>query len=168
MNRLSAFALTLICTSFAITSSGAELGSAAPSFNLKSLANSSSAQIQLSDYRGKVVYLDFWASWCGPCQRSFPALEQLRQKYSAKGFEVVAINMDENAADALSFLKKHPVSFPIAQDASGAVGETYALTGMPSAYLIGPDGKVQKVIEGFDGDKEIHAIEIAVQALLEH
>ncbi len=167
MSKLTQLALAMACSLAAICSSGADLGRQAPDFQLNSLANTSGAQLRLGDYRGKVVYLDFWASWCGPCQRSFPALEQLRQKYAARGFEVVAINLDENSADALNFLKQYPVSFPIAQDSSGKIGETYALTGMPSAFLLDADGKVAQVLEGFDGDKELAALETKVQTLLD-
>ncbi len=168
MKTLNRMVLSLACALFSICSSGAEPGSQAPDFQLNSLANASSPQVRLGDYRGKVIYLDFWASWCGPCQRSFPALEQLRQKFAARGFEVVAINLDENSADAMSFLKQHPVSFPIAQDSSGKIGETYGLTGMPSAYLLDSQGKVVRVIEGFDGAKEVQALEVSIQQLLGH
>ena len=137
----------------------------APAFTLPGLPNSSPAQLNLNDYRGKVVYVDFWASWCLPCKQSFPQLNRLRQQYKSQGFEVIAINLDENLADAQAFLTKLPVDFPIALDPRGVIAEAYSIKGMPSAYIIDRQGKVQQVIEGFASD-EASKIENWIKPLL--
>ena len=110
--------------------------------------------VSLEDFRGKVVYLDFWASWCVPCIKSFPWMDEIKQKYSEKGFEIIAINLDKDRAAADDFLKKLNVSFTIAFDESGDSAAKYKLKGMPTSYLIGRDGKVYASHIGFiDKDK---------------
>ena len=111
--------------------------------------------VSLEDFRGKVVYLDFWASWCVPCIKSFPWMDEIKQKYSEKGFEIIAINLDKDRAAADDFLKELNVSFTIAFDESGDSAAQYKLKGMPTSYLIGRDGKVYASHIGFiDKDKE--------------
>ena len=110
--------------------------------------------VSLKDFRGKVVYLDFWASWCVPCIKSFPWMDEIKQKYSEKGFEIIAINLDKDRAAADDFLKELNVSFTIAFDESGDSAAQYKLKGMPTSYLIGRDGKVYASHIGFiDKDK---------------
>lgn len=138
----------------------------APAFTLGGMANVKPGQkISLNDYKGKVVYLDFWASWCGPCRKSLPALNDIRNKYSSRGFEVIAINVDENPDDGLKFLREYSVSYPIAYDPNGAVPTAYQLKGMPYAFLIDRKGVVRHIHEGYrDGDQ--NKIETMVKALL--
>src|SRR5690349_9791346 len=100
-----------------------ESGSSAPTFEGPTLKDS--GKLRLEDFRGKVVYLDFWASWCGPCRVSLPMLEELRREYQAKGFEVIAVNVDENPQDALDFLKKYPVTYPVVRDPQQAIARLY-------------------------------------------
>lgn len=122
-------------------------GDKAPDFEIPRLE--SQGMISLKQYRGKVVYVDFWASWCGPCRQSLPALNDIRKEFRKKGFEVIAINLDEERDDAMEFLKEFPVAYPTARDTSGEVPEAYGLVGMPTAYLVDRKGKVQLVHEGF-------------------
>lgn len=138
----------------------------APPFTLGGMANVKPGQkISLSDYKGKVVYLDFWASWCGPCRKSLPALNDIRNKYASRGFEVIAINVDENPEDGLKFLREFSVSYPVAYDPKGAVPATYQLKGMPYAFLIDRQGTVHHIHEGYrEGDQA--KIETMVKALL--
>lgn len=142
-----------------------EIGKPAPGLVLTTLSNHNDAGFTLADYRGKVVYLDFWASWCGPCRASFPVLNELRTKYQAEGFEVVGVNLDENTADANGFLKKFPVSFPLATDPKGAAAQIFQIKGMPSAVIIDKKGVARAEIVGFHKD-EPQKIEQLVSQLL--
>jgi thiol-disulfide isomerase/thioredoxin len=110
----------------------------APAFELRA----ESKDVKLSDYRGKVVYLDFWASWCDPCRRSFPWMNELQSRYGQDGFAVIAINLDESTEDAKKFLQQIPASFDIAYDPSGKTAEAYGLRAMPSSYLIDRNGQL--------------------------
>lgn len=122
-------------------------------------------KLSLSDLKGRVVYVDFWASWCGPCRKSFPALDQLRAELSAQGFEVYAINLDEKVADTEAFLKKFPVKFPLLHDAAGKTAEQFGVMGMPTAYLLDQQGVIRKVHQGFK-NKDIAKIRSEVLSLL--
>jgi len=133
---------------------GAAVGAPAPDVQLPQLPGGE--ELRLSSLRGKVVYLDFWASWCGPCRISFPQLEQLRTELGSQGFEVYAINVDEVEADARQFLAEVPVNYPVVYDGSGATPQAYGVMGMPTGYLIDRDGVVRYIHQGFkrsDGAK---------------
>ena len=97
----------------------------------------------------KVLYIDFWASWCGPCVKSFPFLEQLHKELGAQGLEVIGVNLDEDVADAKQFLVDYPVTFAIVSDPEQHCAKSFGLKGMPSSYLIGRDGVVRHVQMGF-------------------
>ena len=103
----------------------------------------------LTQYQGKVVYLDFWASWCKPCRHSFPWMNAMQQKYAADGLVIVAVNLDEQTADAAKFLKEVPADFSIVYDPQGKLAEHYELIGMPTSFLISRDGAVIKKHQGF-------------------
>lgn len=165
--RLSSVAFSVLFSGLvALPALAADVGSPAPTFSLESIKNTPAGQkISAANYKGKIVYVDFWASWCIPCQSSFPVLEKLRAKYKDKGFEVVAINMDENLEDANKFLAKYPVSFPIARDAAGTVAEQFKVKGMPTAYILDAKGAVLHVVEGFNEAKETALIESALKTL---
>ncbi len=126
-----------------------EVGQAAPEFDLPGRL----AAVKLSDYKGKTVYLDFWASWCGPCKQSFPWMNEMQTRYSGKGLRVVGINVDQKTDDAKSFLNGTPASFDVAFDVSGKTPKSYAIKGMPTSVLIGPDGKVLSVHTGFKDEQ---------------
>jgi cytochrome c biogenesis protein CcmG/thiol:disulfide interchange protein DsbE len=98
----------------------------------------------LPDLRGKVVIVDFFASWCGPCKESFPVLEELHQKYGAKGLVIGAVNVDKKKSDMEEFLKKHPVTFTVVRDgANKLVGEVKPPT-MPSSFVLDKDDETRK------------------------
>jgi cytochrome c biogenesis protein CcmG, thiol:disulfide interchange protein DsbE len=161
------FFVTLVSALLLSTSVHAlDAGNKAPNFSLGVIKNTPAKKISLADYKGKVVYVDFWASWCGPCQRSFPVLDKIRTKYKNQGFEVLAINMDEKVEDANGFLDKYPVSFPIAHDPVGKVGDLYQLKGMPSGYIVDRSGVVNYVVVGFDEKTEAATIEAKISALV--
>lgn len=104
---------------------------------------------QLSELRGRLVYLDFWASWCGPCRQSFPWMATLQQKYGARGLQVLAINLDKQRQDADAFLARHPAGFALAFDPQAVAAQRFAIQGMPSSVLIAPDGRVLWRHRGF-------------------
>jgi thiol-disulfide isomerase/thioredoxin len=104
---------------------------------------------KLSDLKGQVVYLDFWASWCKPCRKSFPWMNQMQNKYAGKGLQIIAINLDTEEALAKAFLDKVPAQIPIVYDPEGKIASDYQLLGMPSSYLIDKKGKIRFAHKGF-------------------
>lgn len=125
----------------------------APNFTVQHLLDD--ARISLDQYKGKVVYLDFWASWCPPCLKSFPFMDELQAEYGDEGFVVIAVNLDENSQDAREFMGGTQVSFFIGRDEQGDVAASYDVKVMPSSYLIGRDGLIKEVHRGFRGsDKD--------------
>lgn len=97
-------------------------------------------QVSLGAYRGKVVFLNFWATWCIPCREEMPALERLHQVYQAQGLAVISIDLKESAEQVKAFFQKHALSFPALLDHNGSVFRDYLVMGMPTTYLIGRDG----------------------------
>ncbi len=124
-----------------------EPGQPAPNCSLKTW--SGDAPLDLSQYKGKVVYLDFWASWCGPCNQSMPFLSELQEQLKGQGFEVVAVNVDENRQDADDFLANHPAKLTHAIDSNGQCPSSYEVMAMPSSYLIDRQGQVRHIQLGF-------------------
>lgn len=98
--------------------------------------------VQLSDKAGSVVYLDFWASWCGPCRQSFIWMNQMQAQYRSKGFQVLAVNLDARTDDAMKFLAAVPADFTVAFDSKGQTPRVYGVKGMPTSFLIDRSGKV--------------------------
>ena len=126
-----------------------------PTWELPLIANGEGT-VAGSTYLGRVTYLDFWASWCGPCRLSLPALNRLSKEFDDADFGVVAISVDYVDEDALDFLKRYPVDYPVAIDKTGNSGRDFAVAGMPSGYLIDRDGLIREVHVGFrKGDEEI-------------
>lgn len=126
--------------------SSAVLAQKAPDFNLPS---SDGHNIKLSDFKGQVVYVDFWASWCKPCRKSFPFMNSLQKKYGKQGLKVIAINLDSDKGAAKSFLQKNPANFTIAYDADGKTPEQFGLMVMPTTYLIDRQGNLVNTHKGF-------------------
>ena len=105
------------------------------------------------DWRGKVVLVDFWASWCGPCAQSFPVMDELQKKFGPQGFVVVAVSVDENQADLDRFLQKHPVVFTVMHDVAQKLVAQTDIATMPGSFLLGRDGHVAYLHHGFAGEK---------------
>ena len=105
--------------------------------------------LDLAAYRGRVVYLDFWASWCGPCKQSFPWMQSLQRTYGRRGLVVIAVDLDRHRADASRFLARFHPSFRIVHDPSGSLAQKYAVTGMPTTVLIDRRGRVRDRHIGF-------------------
>jgi thiol-disulfide isomerase/thioredoxin len=124
-----------------------EAGQPAPSFSAHALEGDST--LSLSAYKGKVVFLDFWASWCGPCQNAMPVIESLRLEFPADQFQVLAVNVDQDPAKAKAFLERRKVGYPSVSDPEGHLPATYGLKTMPTSYLIDRNGVVRYVHAGF-------------------
>lgn len=123
-------------------------GAAAPELKLPGLTGA----VDLASLKGKVVYLDFWASWCGPCKQSFPFMNELQSRFGADGFEVVAVNLDAKRGDADQFLAEVPARFTLAFDAKGESARRFEVRSMPSSLLIGRDGRIVVAHKGFKAD----------------
>jgi len=140
-----------------------EPGAPAPAF---SLATFDPAQkVSLSAYRGKVVFIDFWASWCSPCRQSLPLYDKLGASYAAADFAILAISLDEEIDDAKAFLAEHPVKYTTLQNPQGDVAKAFDLKGMPSSYLIDRDGIVRARHVGFE-PKDIDALKHEIADLI--
>jgi peroxiredoxin len=105
------------------------------------LPNPDGKKISLKDFRGKVVFLNFWATWCVPCREEMPAMEKLYQEFKDKNFVVVAVNVKDRKQDAVNFAKELKLSYPIVIDPDAQVGLLYGAWGLPTTYLIGPKGE---------------------------
>jgi thiol-disulfide isomerase/thioredoxin len=121
--------------------------------------------IALKDYRNKIVYLDFWASWCAPCKQAFPWMSELQQRYRAQGFEVIAINLDSNPQDAREFLALLKPSFSIAYDTDGQIADKYQIKAMPSSFLLNRNGDIAYAHQGFKV-RDSAELEARIKALL--
>jgi cytochrome c biogenesis protein CcmG/thiol:disulfide interchange protein DsbE len=130
--------------------------------------SSTAVQAMLPDslsLKGKVVYVDFWASWCVPCRQSFPWMQKMHEKYQADGLEVVAVNVDKNRSSADKFLDQHKVTFPVVFDSSKSMAKLYQLDAMPSSFLYGRDGSLVARYQGFR-EEETDSLDAAIRGLL--
>ena len=115
----------------------------------RNCASACTARATLAALKGQVVYLDFWASYCGPCRRSFPWMNEMQARYGERGLRVVAVNLDTRRADAERFLAQVPAQFAIAYDPAQESPQRFDVKAMPSSVLIGADGRVLRVHAGF-------------------
>jgi cytochrome c biogenesis protein CcmG/thiol:disulfide interchange protein DsbE len=134
----------------------------APKFELLTIEGE---LLSLSQLKGKVVYLDFWASWCGPCRQSFPWMNSITKKFSNEKFQIVAISVDDSESDIKKFLRRTPADFTILSDSSGRTPAAYEVKAMPSSFLINKNGSIVKKYSGFK-ESEIESIENDIQFLL--
>ena len=118
----------------------------APDFTLKS---NNGENVRLSELRGEVVLINFWASWCGPCRQEMPILSELHDKYKAMGFTVLAVNVEENSSEARKLLKEMPVSFPVLFDNDSTVSKQYDVVAMPSTVLVDRNGNMRYLHKGY-------------------
>ena len=118
-------------------------------FSTPSIKGVSGLNQLLEQHKGEVVYLDFWASWCGPCRKSFPWMNAMQKTYQNKGFTVIAINLDAEKALAVEFLQQNPALFSVVYDPDGETAKKYKIKGMPSSYLIDRNGKIVSAHSGF-------------------
>jgi len=139
-----------------------DVGSQAPDFELPGVQE----PVKLSKTQGKVVYLDFWASWCGPCRESFPWMNAMQAKFKQKGLQVIAINLDARNDDAQKFLSQHTAQFTVLFDSKGVTPRQYGVKGMPTSFLISKDGKVLAQHKGFNNADRV-GLEQKILAALE-
>ncbi len=124
--------------------------------------------IQLSKLQGKLVYVDFWASWCRPCKTSFPWMISMKEKFKDMPFEIVAINLDKDKTLADEFIKSQAINFPIAFNPDANVAEEYGVEGMPSSYLVDSQGRLRIRYTGFwnkSKDEKEHMIKTLLQQM---
>lgn len=136
----------------------------APDFVGKEILGDNS--IRLSDYRGKVVFIDFWASWCPPCLVSLPAYDKMYKELGNTEFELIAINVDEDTEDGLQFLEDHPVSYPVLADPEGDIGIPYRIRTLPVSYLIDRQGRIVQSYRSFKLGDEVE-IKQQIESLLQ-
>jgi cytochrome c biogenesis protein CcmG, thiol:disulfide interchange protein DsbE len=127
-------------------------GDPAPDFEQTTLAG---GKLRLSSLHGKVVLVDFWASWCEPCKKELPLLSQLAKRLRPKGVEIVAINVDTKRDSVDQFLKQHGIDLPVLLDPKGAIAQFYEPPKMPSSFVVDKTGRIRAVNAGFEpGDEK--------------
>ncbi len=136
-----ALAAVIVSAAFA-----ADAGGPAPAFTLEAL---SGGQAALSQYQGQVVMVNFWATWCGPCQQEMPLLDQMYKKFKPVGFTLIGVNVDKDAPPVKDLLARKPVSFPVLLDPTNAVSKAYHLDEMPSSVIIDKTGTIRYVHRGY-------------------
>jgi peroxiredoxin len=154
MNGFLKHGLASLLVLLAMTVSAGAAQAPAPDFTLKS---DSGANLKLSELRGEVVLINFWASWCGPCRQEMPLLSELHDKYKDMGFTVLGVNVEENSGDARKLLRDMPVTFPVLFDNDSKVSRQYDVVAMPSTVLVDRDGNVRYLHKGYKpGEEEIY------------
>ena len=116
---------------------------------------------------GKVVIVDFWASWCGPCRDSFPVLNELKATYGSRGLVVIGVNVDDNAADMRKFLERVPADFAVTRDAGQKLVGACEIASMPTSFIVDHAGRVRAVHNGFFKDETEHELRDEIKALLD-
>ncbi|MFO1219955.1 MAG: TlpA disulfide reductase family protein [Burkholderiaceae bacterium] len=157
VTRRELIAALAVLASPAMPAAAVEAGAPAPLLELPGLQG----PVNSAAWKGKLVVIDFWASWCTPCRRSFPWLNEMQARYGAKGLQVVGVNVDRERADAERFLAEVPARFAIAFDAAGEMPKRFAIKGMPTTVLVGADGRVIKKHTGFR-DEDRPGLEAAI------
>ena len=142
-----------------------KVGEVAPEIIFESLMGADKKGGKLSDYRGNIIYLDFWASWCKPCLTSMPLLNELRSQLKTDGFEVLAINLDNDPDNGRNFLLKYPVDYPAVYNNDLDIYKRYKLNVLPTSYIIDKQGVVRYAHQGFK-EADIDKIRQKVMLLL--
>ncbi len=143
MMMIATLALAFSLPAVALTSRGEQ----APDFTLTTLDGSQ--EISLAELAGKVVYIDFWASWCGPCRKALPEVQALWDEYRGDSFQMIGVNLDRKIDAGLKYVQTKNVTFPSVFDDGGSVSTLYGVRSIPSTVIIGPDGKVAFSEVGF-------------------
>jgi peroxiredoxin len=155
-------AVLMLMTSFNAHAVGVQ--DAAPDFTLKSLEGSN---LRLEEYRGQVVLINFWASWCGPCRQEMPLLDRLHHRYEDTGFAVLGVNVEGEVEPAQDIVDKTNVTFPILIDEAQKVSELYNLQAMPSTVVVDRDGVVRYIHLGYKPGDEAKYVEVVKKLIRE-
>lgn len=125
------------------------VGDKAPDFQLNQISNNNDAEtIQLSDLEGKGVMLNFWATWCKPCESEMPYMQELYPEYKEKGIEIVAVSLDGTELVVDRFIDKYDLTFPVPHDKTGEITDLYKVGPIPSTFFINPDGEIEEIVNG--------------------
>ncbi len=138
------------------SASAVDLDEVAPDFILKSMAGDN---LRLEEYRGQVVLVNFWASWCGPCRQEMPVLERIQSRYEPMGFTVLGVNVDTDEAKARKVAERAGVSFPLLLDRGQTVSKQYDVSSMPYTVLVDRDGSIRYIHHGYKPGDENHYID---------
>ena len=149
--NVSRVAACLVFLLSVVSVNAEEMNKAAPNFTLKS---NSGKNLKLSESRGEVILLNFWASWCAPCREEMPLLDSIHNKYKGFGFKVLGVNVEEDSAEAKKILNDIKVSFPVVFDNENKVSKMYNVSAMPSTVLIDRDGKMRYLHKGYKSGDE--------------
>jgi len=153
------------CTSIVTAHAHAvEVNTAAPDFTLESLAGPNE---RLQEYRGDVVLINFWASWCGPCRQEMPILDRLHQRYSDAGFTVLGVNVEGERKAAEKIANKSTITFPVLIDAGQKVSEQYDLEAMPTTVVVDRNGEIRYIHRGYKSGDEAKYIDVVKQLISE-
>jgi peroxiredoxin len=151
LTRLTRFGLVALTTVVLATAANATADQPAPTFSLPSRGG---AAIDLAQYKGQVVMINFWASWCVPCRQEMPLLESIYKKYKPLGFTLIGVNVEPDQKEAENFLKQTPVSFPVLFDAKSKVSGLYNVQVMPTTVFIDRKGNVRLVHQSYQAGAE--------------
>ncbi|MEY4764712.1 MAG: hypothetical protein RI907_1385 [Pseudomonadota bacterium] len=143
---LSACSMAAVLCAPTVAFAAAAVNAAAPDFTLRSAQGTN---LRLQELRGKVVLVNFWATWCGPCRQEMPHLNRLHEKYGKSGFVLLGINVDDDPRKALSVAEELGIRFPVLLDTDKKVSEAYGLQAMPSTFLVDRDGKLRHLHRGY-------------------
>jgi len=160
---MRAAGLVISAVAAASAATAVEPGQAAPACSLSAFGDARG--VELRDYRGSVLLVDFWASWCAPCARAFPLLNELERDFGRRGFAVLGVNLDEDPAQGAAFAARYSPRFRLAADPEGDCPRAFGLWTMPSSYLIDSRGVVRAVRQGFLPG-EARALREQIQELL--
>lgn len=159
---IGALVLSALGMLFATTAAAVAVKQEAPDFTLKTLEG---GNLRLEEYRGQVVLLNFWASWCGPCRQEMPVLDRIHQRYEDTGFAVLGVNVEGEVAPAQKIVDKTNVTFPVLIDDAQTISELYKLEAMPSTVVIDRNGVIRYIHRGYKPGDEAKYVEV-VKALI--
>jgi thiol-disulfide isomerase/thioredoxin len=151
MKTMNSLRALLLATMVAVPALAVAPSGPAPRFKLDSMAGK---PVSLDQYKGQVVMINFWASWCGPCRTEMPILEKLQAKYKPMGFTLIGVNVEPDSTLAANWLKATPVTFPILFDTKSEVSKLYSVAGMPTTVIVDRKGNLRWLHRGYKAGDE--------------